>query len=242
MRKETRIAAILILAALLLAPAGYLLAQEEQERQEPEIVERIFTIQHGDVQAIYRMIRSFVTAWGTINADENSSIIVVRDTSEAVAHMAAIIAEMDLAPENIGLTFFAFRATKGGSRTIPEGLPEGVKRGLNELAGVMAYRVFSPIDSGMLTLASSADRGELRLTGIGGADLEISFKINYSRQSKHLQLYRLLVRLEKGDDGMSLMQTDIGVENGGVAVVGASKLDGGDEALVVIVTMNVIQN
>ena len=242
MRKGTRLIAILVLAAVLLVPAGVVLAQEAQERQKPEIVERIFTIQHGDVQAIYRMIRSFVTAWGTINADENSSIIVVRDTSEAVAHMAAIIAEMDLAPENIGLTFFAFRATKGGSRTIPEGLPEGVKRGLNELAGVMAYRVFNPIDSGMLTLASSAERGELRLTGIGGADLEISFKISYSRQSKHLQLHKLLVRLEKDDEGTSLMQTDIGVDDGGVAVVGASRLDGGEEALVVILTMNIVQN
>ena len=242
MRKGTRLIAILVFAAVLLVPAGVVLAQEAQERQEPQIVEQIFPIKHGDVQSIYRMIRPFVTPWGTANADARSSIIVVRDTKEAIAHMAEIIAQMDIPPENIGLTFFAFRATKGGSVSIPTGLPEGVSKGLDELAKVMAYRAFSPIDSGMLTLASSADKGELRLSGINDTDIAIEFKLSYNRQGKHLRLRDLSVGLIKEGGWSPLMQTDIGVDDGGVAIVGASKLDGGEEALVVILTMNIVQN
>ena len=42
----------------------------------------------------------------------------------------------------------------------------------------------------------------------------------------------------KDGDYSKLFQTDIGVGNGEVVVAGASKLNGGDEALLVIVTMD----
>jgi hypothetical protein len=245
MKTATRIVHIWLAATILLLSAGLAAAQEEQQQQQPpQIEERIFTIKHGDVQSIYRMARSFVTPWGRINYDDRSAIIVVRDTREAIDHIADIIAQMDIPPENIGLTFFAFKATREGAQQIPGNLPEGVRKGLSELGKVMAYKDFQPIDSGMLTLSSGARKGELRLSGKDKEDIEITFDLQFNRQSRHLKLFELIVGLHNREQGkwLQLMQTDIGIDDGGVAVVGASKLDGDNEALVVIVTMNIIQD
>jgi hypothetical protein len=243
MKTATRIAYMSLALILLLLSSGLVSAQEEQQQQAPKLEERIFTIKHGDVESIYRMVRSFVTPWGRINYDYKSAIIVVRDTKETLDHIAEIIGQMDIPPENLNLTFFAFVATREGTQEIPGNLPEGVRKGLSELGNVMAYKSFQPIDSGMLTLSSSARKGELRLSGKEKGDIEIQFNLQYSSQSRYLKLFELNVGLHKRDlnQWLPLMQTDIGVDDGGVAVVGASKLDGGDEALVVIVTMNLVR-
>jgi hypothetical protein len=239
--KMTLFTRTLIITALLFALLPASPASAQEERQPPPLEERIFTINHGDVNSIFRMIQPFKSRWGRINADRESSIIVVRDTAETIQRIEDIIERMDIAPDNLILTFFVFTATKEGEAGggVPEDLPSNVLRGLNELRSIMAYQQFSLLDSGMLTLASSAESGDLRISGTDESDIRISFRTSYNRQSRYLRLEHLQMSLLRDNDWTRLLETEVGIEDGGVAVVGTSKLDGGEEALVAIVTMSV---
>lgn len=239
MRNTLSTAAVAALTVFFLFAAMPAAAQEDELLKAPEVKEQIFTIKHASAHLVYNMVRGLITPYGNARFDAASSIIVVRDTEDSLAHIAEVIATMDVPPDNLRLTFFIFTAEKGVSSEPPAVLPDDVGLGLRELGKAMAYGNFKLLDSGMLTLSSTANRGELTLSGPNDANILISFAIDYNRQSRYAGLYELRVATRRGDIVRQLMRTDIGIEDGGVAVVGASKLDGGNQALVAIVTLAV---
>ena len=239
MQRTLSTATVLTLAVFIMFAALPAAAQEDELLRAPEVKEQIFTVKHADVRAVFGMVRSLLSPYGNAQFDRASSIIVVRDTAESLAHIAEVIATMDVPPDNLRLTFFIFTAVKGVTSEPPADLPEDVGLGLRELSKAMAYGNFKLLDSGMLTLASTANRGELTLSGPREGNITISFDLAYNRQSRYARLGELMVVSRHGESWRQLMRTDIGIEHGGVAVVGASKLDGGEEALVAIVTLAV---
>ena len=226
------------LAANLLLLAMPLSAQEE-ESQIPQFEERIFTVQYGNLDAIYEMVRVFRSPFGKMNADRGSSIIVVRDTPETIDRVAKIIAEMDVPPDSIRLTFFVFVATRDATGGLPSDIPEGVTKSLTELTKLMSYRSYRLEGQVLLTVASTANVAETNISSDIGR-ITIRFTPRYNSQGKILSLeeLRLFIVRSNGESSQPF-RTDVVVEDGGVSIVGASKINGGDEALLAIVSMDV---
>ena len=118
MARMNSVAALTVFALALITAVAPAAAQEEEGRQAPKIEEKIFTIKYGDVAEIYRMVRSLNSPWGRTQADQSSSIIVVRDTAETLANIAQVISRMDVAPDNFSFTFFVFTAEKKASEQV----------------------------------------------------------------------------------------------------------------------------
>jgi hypothetical protein len=228
---------------LLFSPESIPAQEEGQDQmlEQPKMVDAIYKIKYRDVTEIYRLIRGFNSRFGFASADRESSVLVVRDTPEILSKIEEIINAADIQPDNINLTFFLFAVKKGEEINIPENLPGRVKGGLVELAEAMAYRSFQVVSSGLLTINPPAsERGYLSLTGNDGKVFDIYFKPVYNRQGRYLRMDELTMQLMPGEQpGRRMLMTDIGLEDDGAAVVGASRLDGGDEALVLVVTMKV---
>lgn len=220
------------LIVLLLSP----LNAAAQEDKKPELVERMFTINYGNLSSLYDIARDFASENGVVTVDRESKTIIVRDTRKAIENIAAKIAAIDVPPDQIRLTFFVFQASKTEGGQQGSELPKGVTSALDEVKKLMTYKKFSLIDSGMLTMVSTGDGGDLRLSG----DISISFRMDYHRESKYLRLENLrLFKVEEDNKLRQLFRTDVALGDGEVIVAGASKLDGGDTALLAIVTMNV---
>lgn len=223
---------VLALTVLLLSP----LNAAAQENKRPELVERIFTISYADLSTIHDLARRFASEWGVITVDPQSKTIIVRDTRDAIERIATKIASIDVPPDQLRLTFFVFQASKTEGGQQKDELPKGVTSALDEVKKLMAYKSFSLIDSGLLTMVSTADAGDLRVS----ENIAISFHMDYHRESKYLRLDNLTLFKEDEDKKLrQLFRTDVALGNGEVVVAGASKLDGGDTALLTIVTMDV---
>lgn len=221
---------ILVLTVLLLSP----LNAAAQDKKSPELAERIFTISYADLSTVHELARRWATQWGDIVVDPESKTIIVRDTQEAIDRIAAKIAAIDVPPDQIRLTLFVFEASKTEGAMRASELPKGVASALDEVKKLMAYKSFSLIDSGMLTMVSTADAGDLRISD----NIAISFHMDYHRESKYLRLENLTVFKEEEDNKLrQLFRTDVALASGEVVVAGASKLNGGDTALLTIVTM-----
>lgn len=239
--KKSLLAAVI--ALIFLMPAFPVHAQEQEQRDVPKLEERIFSIKYRNVREIHTAIHYFVSNLGEISSDRGSSIIIVKDTPESLARIEHMIKLLDIPPANIRLSFFLFLGSKNDDGADTSRLPEGVAKGLSELGQVMAYRSFKLLDSGLLTFSSTADGGDLRLAGAQDLEFAIHFKTSYNQRSQYLRLENLSIVLLPGEKKgpQQLMRTDVGIEDGGVAVVGASTLNGGDEAFIAIVTMDVLK-
>lgn len=224
-----------LIISLLLAPLSMVVAQEQGlgVTQTPELSERVFKINYADTRSVRDAIRILLTPYGRISADRSTQSILVKDTEEALEKVARRIAEIDTPPDQIRLTFFAFKAYKDNRAPRPGNVPQGVKDALDEVSKLMMYSNYELIDSGMLTLISTARKGNLTLS----QNLGIEFGFDYSQQSKLLRMNNFQVYTMEDGEFSRLFQTDVGVGNGEVIVAGASKLNGGNEALLVIVTM-----
>ena len=128
----------------------------------------------------------------------------------------------------------------------PPALSAGAQRAMDDLLGFLPFRSYRVLDSGMMRTSEEAQlslggdlgyRAALRFGGdptsgkplfIKRFRLEQSFTRYVSSQPG--------VPAEREDVHREVMSSSFSMEVGETVVVGTSKLDGGDEALVVLLT------
>ena len=139
----------------------------------------------GDIEiTIYDNIRKQLSPWGTVTINEETRTFFVKDTPEIISLLEQQIESIDVAPDNIRLTFFIFKASKTGTSGSLSELPQGVREGLDQVKEVMAYKSFNLENSGMLTILSTGRRGGLSLSN----SYRIDFAMDYNQGSKLLML------------------------------------------------------
>lgn len=162
-------------------------------------------------------------------------------TEEQQATLAAELEARDVPPPTQVFQVHVLRAkTEPQPRKLPQ-LPENAVRALNDLMQLLPYRGFELVDSGLMRTSGEAElflgsdrRYEARLQFQGdpgsGKPLQISFRL-------------LAEKLVPGEDGkvftagmVSLLATTFSMKVGETVVVGTSKLNGGSEALVVLLS------
>lgn len=223
------------LAAALLFSVLPAAAQDQAEDERPQLEERLFTIRHGSVDDIMRVVRGLVSAAGRVTADPGSSTIVVLDTPGDLERIAAVVVEMDRQPDDLLISFHVFVASREEGESDVGGLPDSVRRGIAELSRVMAYSRFRLVGSEVVNVASNADSVSISITG--ELDIGLGFDLDYDPRSRFLSMRNLAMSVRRGERWSRLLLTDAVVEDGGVAVVGASRLEGGEVALLTIVSM-----
>ena len=223
---------------LIVCPLAAVMAQETENQQEeqkrPDLVQRVFRINYADINSIHRIVAALTSRYGRTSIDRVTKTLVVQDSQDYLDNIGRRIAELDIPPDRIRLTFFAFKAMRSGIDRGREDVPPGVNEALEELVKLMSYRSFELIDSGLLTLLSTGERGSLQISD----QITIEFHYDYNQESKFLRLENLGVYLRADDTLKKLFQTTIPISKDEVVVAGASKLNGGEEALLIVVMMN----
>jgi len=161
------------------------------------------------------------------------------------ARIARVLAQHDSVPTTRRFHILLLVADSNGTG-MPEGLPPGAAKALEDLRGFLPYTRYGVVD---FAWVQTADDAEAALTGPDGLPIEVGLSFeNRLGDELYVDAFRLRApsvpprRGEGGEDrpGRShpqqLLVTSFSMTVGETVVVGTSKLDGGGEALVTLVT------
>lgn len=148
--------------------------------------------------------------------------------SEALhSEFSALLAERDVPPATQEFRVILLEATREG--TLPD-LPEGARQALEDLVQVLPYRGFRQVD---MALMRTADYASTRIGEAGAFTVELRFQGD-PRRHPGLQL-DFEFRHSFGET-RQIMSSSFATEVGDTVVVGTSRVNSGEEALVVLLT------
>jgi len=248
---------ILCVFLLLTGITSNLYALEEQRK--PELKKEFVKLKYVEADEVHKVLRSFQSPYGRITSNDDLNIITIQDTPEIVDKMLSIIKEIDVKPVDILITMDLIL----GSMDLVEipdlaRLIEGKQSKktlesdpiIKELKSVLGYNHYYRIDSSFIRIQDDK-YSELKL---GGHDLDLRLRLepHYVKEEKGdtFQLDLRLIqhisaiktdRIEKKEKEIILIGTTLTVKSGERTVVGVSKLDGGNRALILILSGKVIK-
>jgi hypothetical protein len=232
----------------VIAAAGLAFAQEQ-----PKTVMKIIDVKYADPERLIRL----VGAAGNINmrADGSLHAIVVSGNPDTVATVEAMVRKLDLAPANIELTVYLI---SGNVRDSTDDLPKDLASTAKQLHGVFAYKSYKILQSFVLRDRESTNQnyGPPSTSGtLPGSNSTYDFQYRTltvsggTPRAVHVEGLRFSVQTPTGTrdkDGRpehenSTINTDLDIGEGQKVVVGKSNVRGSDDALIMVITAQVVQ-
>jgi hypothetical protein len=232
-----------------------------QERR-PEVKKEFVKLKYVDADEVRKVLLSFQSRYGRITANDDLNVITIQDTPEIIDKMLLLIKKLDVKPVDILITVDLILGSMG-SDEISELLELSGKKPsksklesdplVKELKSVLGYTDYHRIDSSFIRMQDSK-YSDLKLGGYG-LDLRLMLEPRYVREEKG-DTFQLELRLvqhtsvgvssgagvrERKDKSVVLIGTTLTVKSGERTVVGVSKLDGGDKALILILSGKLIK-
>lgn len=167
--------------------------------------------------------------------------LMVRAGLAVQRRMATLIAERDVLPASQRLQVHLLSVVPGAA-AFPERLDGEPRRALEDLAAVLGPRRFALLDSGVVEVVEVATT---RLAGPGGIHLDAKLRVRgvggIDDDKLHVDV-SLAVPAQMRPEGAaplppgSVLETSLSLAAGETVVVGTSRIDGGDEGLVLLLT------
>ncbi len=233
----------------------YALGQEK----EPNLKKEFVKLKYAEAEEVHQVLLGFKSRYGHIQSNHDLNVITIQDIPEIVDKMLSLIKEIDVKPVDLLMTVDLILGSMGKEQS-PElaRLMSGgsSKRKLEsdplikELKSVLGYTHYNRIDSSFIRIQDNT-YSDLKLGG-QGLDLRLRLEPHYVKEEK-VDTFRLGLRLvrhtsaiktdriEKKERKIILIGTTLTVKSGERTVVGVSKLDGGNRALILIISGKVIK-
>ncbi len=244
MKKAFWIAIVLALAFILI---GTGLAQESKPKMRQEIVK----LKYIDREEIRLVLNTFLSPYGRISPTAKSGLLTISDIPENVEKILEVIREFDVKPADIQ---FSIQLILASSEDDPGRSEELVRDDplIKELRNLLNFKFFYPLDSSFVR----ALHGEYSEVTMGEkAKLKLFLAPKYIKEDKE-DLIQVEARLSKivpvsyapgatetrsPYSTVTLLTSNFTLKSGDKTVVGVSKLDGGDQGLILIITGKVVK-
>jgi hypothetical protein len=237
---------------ILLAAAGLAFAQDQPKR-----VKKIIEVRYADPQVIANLVNPSGVIM--IRSDRAMHAMVVEGYPEQVAEIEAMVKKLDVAPANIEMTVYLI---SGNLREGTDDLPKDLASTAKQLHTVFAYKSYRILQSFVLRDRENGNPngqgyGQPSTSGtIPGSNATYNFQYRSLTvsgggppRSVHIDGLRFSVVTPNGKvdkDGRaeqesSSINTDLDVGDSQKVVVGKSNVHGWDDALILVITAQVIQ-
>jgi hypothetical protein len=249
---------VLLCVFFLLAGIALNLHALGQEKK-PELKKEFVKLKYVDADEVREVLRSFQSQYGRITANDDLNVITIQDIPEIVDKMFLLIKQIDVKPVDLLITVDLILGSMGSDK-VSELLELSGKKPsksklesdplIKELKNVLGYTDYHRIDSSFIRMQDGS-YSDQKLGGYG-LDLRLRLEPRYVREEKGdtFQLELRLVqhmsaiktdKIEKKERSIVLIRTTLTVKSGERTVVGVSKLDGGDKALILIISGKLIK-
>ena len=148
-------------------------------------------------------------------------------------------------PRNQNLQILLLSASLKPSTTAGPEIPENAQKALNDLKKFLPFKSYQVVDGAWLS-ATEGKVAQARLAGSGGATYKVALRFRSTGEGESRSLFveafdleqEIVVQMQEGPKfgGRDLIGTTFSIKEGETIVVGTSKADGADGALVVLLT------
>jgi len=221
-----------------------------QRTEQPELRKEVVKVNYIDARSVVSILDPYTSRNGRIQVVRESNMLIVEDIPEMVEKILSILKEIDIKPLDLQFTVDLIMGSMSGdieagvSRSKPT---ERLKSDplIKELTRVLAYESFMKLDSTLIKVQDNS-RSTQRMGGEGltfRLDLQPRFIKEEDGESIRVELS--LTKDSYKNDGsliaLTLINTTISLKSGERSVVGVSKLNGGDKALILILSGKVLK-
>jgi hypothetical protein len=239
----SRLSLLLSLLVLLCLPSSALAAKAtpspSPSPDEQDMSTEIVKIKHIDPAAAADVLQGLASRYGRIEFNRELGVVTIHDKTALVEKMLEVVADLDQPRAILDFEIVLIVAGPKGSDT-GRPLNKDMDKVVEELQKLFAYPHYSLKDSARIRMLAGK-RAELQVAGQEGykIDLESTGQPGAdTRLPLHIKVQRTWIK-----DGQTfhdtVVATSIEVSDGETTVVGASRLNGDDTALVVILKTTV---
>ncbi len=246
-----------LLAIAVIWCLGGMTAQAQTAPPSVTMITKAVEVKYGDPYLIKSTLDPIVKANGTvITYDSRNKLLLLTGSPERIGEMESLIRRLDTAPpqvKNIQITIYLL--TAGDSSSPATSMPPLLEPALKQLRSTFAYKSYELLDS-IFIHNRTGERGStsghlsVRVTGPPDSksgvpftltkDLSYSFVYgsSYLTQDDHgevLHLNELDLILPAGR-----ISTNLDIRSGQTVVVGKTNLEGGNSALIAVITAKII--
>jgi len=220
-----------------------------------QLRKEVVKVNYIDAGEAVGILSAYKSHRGRIQMQRNRNILIIEDTPEFIDKLLSILKEIDVKPMDLMFTVDVIMGSmeEEGGEPIP-----GSDRLLKELKSLLKYRHFTRLDTTMVKVQDNG-RTSQRMGGEGiglllelyprhvrdggkdGFQVELSLRQTTRRMSRPDQEGNLEYFGTPLEKSMSLLQTSLMLKDGDRSVVGVSKLNGGDTALILVIEGKVIK-
>jgi hypothetical protein len=224
-----------------------------QDEKTPELKREIVKMNYIEVKNAYGIVLPYKSRYGKIQPLRERNMLIIEDQPEFVQKILSILEEIDVKPIDIQCTVDLILASKSKDTSFEPDKNLQSDPLMRELMSVMNYRSFKHIDTSLIRVQDNSNSYQR----IGGSGLGFQLYLeprHYREENKdqfqiELRFLQVESTHEIGNSERSyplknpvpLIDTSLSIQSGDRSVVGVSKLNGGDLALILIVKGKVIK-
>jgi len=221
----------------------YSSTQESKSKLRKEIVQ----VKYINANRAQNLLHPYSSRTGRIQAIYEKNALIIEDIPEVVEKLLSILKEIDVKPLDLQFTVDLILGSL--SSESKSGLLDRELRSdpvIRELQKLLKYQSFKRLDSSVIKVQDNK-RSYQRMGG-EGIGLLLRMEPRFIKEEKadtfqvELRLTKQLgINKEGKEISSTLIDTTLTLKSGERTVVGVSKLDGGDKALILIVSGKAIR-
>ena len=234
---------VLTILGLVLVSAGESLTYGQAQ---VELKKEIIKVNYIEAQEAFSILVPYKSARGKVQLQRGRNTLIIEDTPEFVDKLLSILKGIDQKPMDLQFTVDLIIGSVSGEGM---GSPDRSLTSdplIKELRSMLKYEHFKRLDASLIKVQDNSYSSQ-RIGG-DGISLLLSLEPRHIREQGK-DLFQVELRLERyqgfKEDGnsrvISLIRTTLSVKSDERSVVGVSKLNGGDKALILILQGKVIK-
>jgi hypothetical protein len=246
---------ILLLLVLLCGSAMTAFASEDQA-PKPELRKELVKLKYVRARQVYELLMGYQSEYGRIRINDELNIVTIQDTPEIVDKMLSVVNEIDVKP--VDILFTVDLVVGSFEEELEEVTAVGKKATDKELAAdplmkemqrVMSFKTLNKIGSALMRVQDS--KYSEQIIGGSGYEFRLALTPRYVREEKedtfqvHIELRHDRIidygGARQTEKNVRLIETAFTLKSGDKTIVGVSKLDGGDKALILVISGKVIK-
>lgn len=242
---KTKLKGLLVLILMAAFVSSLFAQQREAQPPGPELKKEMVKLNYIGADKVYKLLLAYKSRYGNITFDNSLNIITLSDTQEIVERMLEVINELDVPPVTLR---FTVDILMGYKKDTPGKTDEDLMSDplVQELKKLLNYAAFERIDTSFIRVQD----GRHTEQRVGGKNLSMRLEmvpryirdesgetIQVDLQLRHTQMQPVAVEggtAKSEPRNVTLLETSLPMKSGDRTVVGVSKLNGGDNGLILI--------
>lgn len=220
---------------------------DQQIKQDrPQLRKEIVKVNYVRASQAMLLLRDYMSRDGRIKHDDKLGLLTIKDTPEIVGKILAALKKIDLRPKDLLFTVDLVLASMNKEENDQDLKSDTV---MKDLRKVLSYKSYKKIGSSIVRVQDN--NYSVHRIGGEGINLKLAMTPRYIREENG-EMFQLDIDLRHetvlsevvpvgGTKTIRLFETVLTMKSGERTVVGVSKLNGGDNALILILTGKVLK-